>query len=77
VHGSIEGHVQVEDHLDIRATGVVAGELAYGKLSVASGGRLAGTIEIVSETHANGVDPDHELHDLSNTNGTSESSVQF
>lgn len=49
VHGSIEGEVQVEDHLDIRATGQVAGELAYGKLSVASGGRLAGSIEIVSE----------------------------
>jgi cytoskeletal protein CcmA (bactofilin family) len=55
VHGSIEGQVQVEDHLDIRSTGVVAGELAYGKLSVASGGRLAGTIEIVS-------DAEHESH---------------
>jgi cytoskeletal protein CcmA (bactofilin family) len=52
VHGTIEGQVQVEDHLDIRSTGQVSGELAYGKLSVASGGRLAGTIEIVAPTHA-------------------------
>jgi cytoskeletal protein CcmA (bactofilin family) len=49
VHGTIEGQVQVEDHLDIRSTGEVSGELAYGKLSVASGGRLAGSIQIVSE----------------------------
>jgi cytoskeletal protein CcmA (bactofilin family) len=49
VHGTIEGQVQVEDHLDIRSTGDVSGELAYGKLSVASGGRLAGSIQIVSE----------------------------
>jgi cytoskeletal protein CcmA (bactofilin family) len=51
VHGTIEGEVQVEDHLDIRSTGDVSGELAYGKLSVASGGRLAGNIQIVSELH--------------------------
>ncbi len=51
VHGTIEGEVQVEDHLDIRSTGQVSGELAYGKLSVASGGRLAGNIQIVSELH--------------------------
>ncbi len=53
VHGTIEGEVQVEDHLDIRSTGHVSGELAYGKLSVASGGRLAGTIQIVSDLHSN------------------------
>lgn len=51
VHGTIEGQVQVEDHLDIRSTGDVSGELAYGKLSVASGGRLSGSIEIVSDAH--------------------------
>jgi cytoskeletal protein CcmA (bactofilin family) len=49
VHGIIEGDIQVEDHLDIRSTGQVSGELAYGKLSVASGGRLAGSIQIVSD----------------------------
>jgi cytoskeletal protein CcmA (bactofilin family) len=47
VHGIIEGQIQVEDHLDIHSTGEVSGELSYGKLSVASGGRLAGSIEIV------------------------------
>jgi cytoskeletal protein CcmA (bactofilin family) len=39
--------MQIEDHLDIHATGDVSGELTYGKLSVASGGRLAGSIGIV------------------------------
>ncbi len=51
VHGTIEGEVQVADHLDIRSTGDVSGELTYGKLSVASGGRLAGSLEIISGKH--------------------------
>jgi len=51
VHGTIEGQVQVDDHLDIRSTGDVSGELVYGKLSVASGGRLSGTLQIVTEAH--------------------------
>lgn len=49
VHGIIEGQVQIEQHLDIRSTGRVSGELAYGRLSVASGGCLAGTIQLVPE----------------------------
>jgi cytoskeletal protein CcmA (bactofilin family) len=60
VHGMIEGQVQIEDHLDIRSTGEVSGELAYGKLSVASGGRLAGQIQIVSEPEPH--DPVAEAH---------------
>jgi cytoskeletal protein CcmA (bactofilin family) len=52
VHGTIEGQIQVEDHLDIRATGDVSGELTYGKLSVASGGRLAGCVEIGAHARA-------------------------
>ena len=52
VHGTIEGQLQVEDHLDIRATGDVSGELTYGKLSVASGGRLAGSVEIGAHARA-------------------------
>ena len=52
VHGTIEGQIQVEDHLDIRATGDVSGELTYGKLSVASGGRLAGSVEIGAHARA-------------------------
>ena len=51
VHGTIEGQVQVEELLDIRSTGQVSGELAYGKLSVASGGRLAGDIQLFSDLH--------------------------
>ena len=31
VHGTIEGQIQVEDHLDIRATGDVSGEMRAGK----------------------------------------------
>ena len=50
VHGIIEGQVQGEQHLDIRSTGDVSGELSYGTLSVASGGRLAGRIHLVSDT---------------------------
>jgi cytoskeletal protein CcmA (bactofilin family) len=49
VHGIIEGQVQVEQHLDIRSTGRVSGELAYGRLSVASGGCLAGNIQLYPE----------------------------
>jgi cytoskeletal protein CcmA (bactofilin family) len=49
VHGVIEGQVQVEQHLDIRSTGRVSGELAYGRLSVASGGCLAGNIQLYPE----------------------------
>ena len=52
VHGTIEGQIQVEDHLDIRATGDVSGELTYGKLSVASGGRLSGLVEIGAHARA-------------------------
>ena len=49
VHGSIEGEVQVKEHLDIRSTGQVSGDLSYGKLTVASGGYLAGNIHLCSD----------------------------
>ncbi len=52
VHGTIEGGVQVEEHLDIRSTGQASGELVYGKLSVAPGGRLAGNIQSHSQLEA-------------------------
>ena len=45
VYGTIEGEVQVQEHLDIRSTGQVSGELVYGKLSVAPGGKLAGKLQ--------------------------------
>lgn len=49
VHGTAEGQIQVEDHLDIRSTGQVSGEIAYGKLSVAAGADLAGTVQRSSD----------------------------
>lgn len=53
VHGTIEGEVQVKEHLDIRSTGQVSGELSYGKLTVASGGCLAGNIHLCSDLQKN------------------------
>ena len=54
--GCLKGHLQseraevhVQDHLDIRSTGQASGELAYGKLSVAPGGKLAGNIQSHSQ----------------------------
>jgi len=44
VHGTMEGEIQVEEHLDIRSTGQVSGELTYGRLSIADGGQLEGNI---------------------------------
>ena len=44
VHGTMEGEIQVEEHLDIRSTGQVSGELTYGRLSIADGGHLEGNI---------------------------------
>jgi cytoskeletal protein CcmA (bactofilin family) len=49
VHGAIEGEVHVQEHLDIRSTGQASGELVYGKLSVAPGGKLAGKIQSHSQ----------------------------
>jgi len=49
VHGTLEGQIQVQDHLDIRSTGHVSGELAYGTLSIEPGGRLAGNIQLCSD----------------------------
>ena len=53
VHGTIEGQVQVREHLDIRSTGKVSGEVAYGRLSVADGGNLAGSIRAVHKSKSN------------------------
>ena len=44
INGNIEGHVEVKGLLDIRSTGRVEGELAYGKLAVAMGGHIGGQI---------------------------------
>ena len=71
VHGTIEGQLQVEDHLDIRATGDVSGELTYGKLSVASGGRLAGSVEISAHARERAAAAE-QARSASARNGTAE-----
>jgi cytoskeletal protein CcmA (bactofilin family) len=52
VHGVFQGKLTVEDLLDVRATGQVEGELSYGKLAVAMGGYMSGTINSESDTAA-------------------------
>ncbi len=50
VHGVFQGKLIVEELLDVRSTGQVEGELSYGKLAVAMGGYMSGTIN--SDTNA-------------------------
>jgi cytoskeletal protein CcmA (bactofilin family) len=45
VHGTIEGQLLVERHLDIASTATIVGELSYGSIAIAPGGRLAGSIQ--------------------------------
>lgn len=44
VHGSFNGQLDIAELLDIRSTGTVEGELAYGKLAVAMGGHISGNV---------------------------------
>lgn len=44
INGHVEGQLDVKGLLDIRSTGRVEGDLAYGKLAVAMGGHIAGQI---------------------------------
>ena len=44
VHGSFNGQLDIAELLDIRSTGIVEGELAYGKLAVAMGGHISGNV---------------------------------
>lgn len=44
IHGVMEGNAIVNDLLDIRSTGTVAADLAYGRLSVEAGGQMTGNI---------------------------------
>ena len=44
VHGAFNGQLDIAELLDIRATGTVEGELAYGKLAVAMGGHISGNV---------------------------------
>lgn len=44
IHGVMEGSAVINDLLDIRSTGTVAADLAYGRLSVEAGGQMTGNI---------------------------------
>lgn len=57
INGSLEGQVDVTGLLDVRSTGRVEGDLAYGKLSVAMGGHITGQIKN-AEAHSDA--PGHD-----------------
>ncbi len=52
ISGVYEGELTVRGRLLVRGTGRVDGKIRYGELEVERGGRLSGTIEILSETGA-------------------------
>ena len=45
IHGEVDGDMTIADRLDIRATGLVAGSVNYGELSVEAGGRVTGQLD--------------------------------
>ena len=45
VSGSFEGTLKVSGHLDVGPGATVKGTVSYGTITVASGGKLLGTIE--------------------------------
>lgn len=45
IHGHVEGLINIRDLLDVRSTGRVYGELSYGRISIASGGHISGSIQ--------------------------------
>jgi len=61
VHGVVEGTIVVRELLDIGSTGKVKAELTYGRLSVAPGGHIAGSIQ--TQPAAEAVDQPRPQHD--------------
>ena len=49
VHGIVEGTVTVYELLAIHSTGSVTGEVSYGRLAIADGGILAGSVQNSAE----------------------------
>ncbi len=45
IHGDADGDVTISGRLEIRATGLVAGIVNYGELSVEAGGRVTGQLD--------------------------------
>lgn len=54
IHGHVEGEINVEGLLDVRATGQVFGDLTYGTFAVAAGGDVSGSVngQKLIESHA-------------------------
>ena len=52
INGIVQGHLDVKGLLDIRSTGRVEGDLAYGRLAVAMGGHIAGQIKNADQSIA-------------------------
>ena len=44
IHGHFNGQLEIVELLDVRSTGRVEGELAYGRLAVAMGGHISGSV---------------------------------
>ncbi len=59
VQGFVDGDVLVEDLLEVRSTGRVNGEVAYGKLAVEAGGDIVGAIRGSQEVPQD-AEPQHE-----------------
>lgn len=49
VAGAFDGDLTVRDRLLVRATGSISGTVRYGALEVEHGGRLSGSLELLSE----------------------------
>jgi cytoskeletal protein CcmA (bactofilin family) len=54
IHGNVRGRLDVRDVLDVRGTGRVEGELSYGRLAVAMGGFISGTVSGETEAAQSG-----------------------
>lgn len=71
IHGVMEGNAVINDLLDIRSTGTVAADLAYGRLSVEAGGQMTGnvlariSIENGSHSASDGAEPNGSMQRFS------------
>lgn len=68
IHGVMEGNAVVNDLLDIRSTGTVSADLAYGRLSVEAGGQMTGNI-LARISIENGNAPKSGSTEIATTNG--------
>jgi cytoskeletal protein CcmA (bactofilin family) len=52
IWGTFQGQLTVRKHLVIYATGRVSGEIRYGKIEIAEGGELSGTVSTLAGAQA-------------------------